>query len=351
MEKVKALKYTAVFSIPISVALAFVFGGPVVFLPVFYAFVFLPFLELLIGTDQRNLSVAEKEITRRDKIYDWLLYLTVPMQFAFLIWFVIIIDRSVLWSAEWVGRVSAMGIMCGVFGINVAHELGHRTNKLEQFLAKSLLLTSLYMHFFIEHNYGHHRNVSTPEDPSSARKGEWLYLFIWRSMTLSLVSAWQIEAKRLERKNKSPFSLENETLRMWLLELIAIAVVGFVFGWEVMLAFVLAGLAGGILLETINYIEHYGLSRKKVSAFRYEDVNPRHSWNSNHVIGRLMLFELSRHSDHHFDASKKYQLLDNYETSPQMPTGYPGMMVLAAVPPIWFWVMNARLPDTGISKP
>jgi len=350
-EKMRALKYTSVFSIPISVALSFVYDGPFVFLPLGYAFVFLPLLELVMGTDQRNLSAAEKEMARNDRAYDWLLYLTVPMQFAFLIWFFNIIGQSALWTAEWVGRVSAMGIMCGVFGINVAHELGHRANKFEQFLAKSLLLTSLYMHFFIEHNYGHHRNVSTPEDPSSARKGEWLYLFILRSMALSLVSAWKIEAKRLERKKERPFSLKNEILRMWLLELMAVALVGFVFGGEVLLAFVLAGLAGGVLLETINYIEHYGLCRKKVSEFRYEDVNPSHSWNSNHVIGRLMLFELSRHSDHHFDAGKKYQLLDNFETSPQMPTGYPGMMVLAAIPPLWFWMMNSGLPDSDNPKP
>jgi len=331
-------------TLPIVVAIAFVLSGPWVFLPVVYAFGFLPLAELLVGTDRTNLTSAEKELRKKDSLFDWMLYLIVPMQFGFLFWFLSIIGSSNMWSAEWWGRVLSMGIMCGVFGINVAHELGHRQTKAEQLMAKALLLTSLYMHFFIEHNYGHHRNVSTPEDPSSARKGEWLYLFIIRSMTLSLVSAWRIEAKRLQRKKRTPFSLSNQTLMMWLLEAAAVAVVWWAFGGAVVMAFALSALIGGILLETINYIEHYGLMRKKVSEFRYEDVNPAHSWNSNHIIGRLMLFELSRHSDHHFDASKKYQLLDNFDTSPQMPTGYPGMMVLAALPPLWFWLMNPRIP-------
>jgi alkane 1-monooxygenase len=106
---------------------------------------------------------------------------------------------------------------------------------------------------------------------------------------------------------------------------------------------VAAATLGFLLLETVNYIEHYGLARKKVSDHRFEDTQPQHSWNSNHVVGRLMLFELSRHADHHYQPAKKYQTLNHHNNSPQMPTGYPGMMLLAALPPLWFWVMNKRV--------
>jgi alkane 1-monooxygenase len=343
----KALKYGLVLTLPAVVAVAFIQHGWWVFLPLLYAFGFIPALELMAGADARNLDRAEAELRKADSLYDWMLYLTVPVQYGFLLWFFLTIGSTDIFSTEWFGRVSAMGLMCGTIGINVAHELGHRQKTHEIFMAKSLLLTSLYMHFFVEHNYGHHRNVSTPEDPSSARKGENLYVFIIRSMVFSLISAWNIEAKRLRRTNTSPFSLENRTLAMWMIQLAAIVLVGAMFGWEVLIAFLLAALMGGSLLETINYIEHYGLSRNKVSEFRYEDVRPEHSWNSNHIIGRLLLFELSRHSDHHYDASKKYQILDNYDHAPQMPTGYPGMMLLAAVPPLWFAVMNPRIEQGG----
>ena len=122
-----------------------------------------------------------------------------------------------------------------------------------------------------------------------------------------------------------------------------VALVFLAFGWKAMLLFLLAATIGFLLLETVNYIEHYGLRRDKVSEHRYENVQPHHSWNSNHPIGRVLLFELSRHSDHHFEPHRKYQVLKHHEASPQMPTGYPGMMVLSTIPPLWFLVMNKRI--------
>ena len=123
----------------------------------------------------------------------------------------------------------------------------------------------------------------------------------------------------------------------------------FFFGKTVLLYFVIAAILGILLLETVNYIEHYGLLRKQLESGRYEPVQPHHSWNSNHVIGRLLLFELSRHSDHHFIAARKYQILRHHDHSPQMPTGYPGMMVMALIPPIWFRVMNKRIGELELS--
>ncbi len=241
-----------------------------------------------------------------------------------------------------VGRITAMGMLCGVMGINVAHELGHRKRKYEQQMSKLLLLTSLYMHFFIEHNRGHHKHVSTAEDPSSARLGESLYAFWIRSVVLSYLSAWKLEAGRLRKKGQRTFSIHNEMLQFQVIQLTFLLVVGYVYGWAVMLYYVLAAIMGFLLLETVNYIEHYGLSRNKTDR-GYERVMPAHSWNSDHLVGRIMLFELSRHSDHHYIASRKYQVLRHMNDSPQMPTGYPGMMLMATVPPLWFYVMDSRI--------
>lgn len=267
----------------------------------------------------------------------------VPFQyFALAVFLYNVSYQPQSWS-DIAGKTFVMGLLCGVMGINVGHELGHRSKTFEQFLAKSLLLTSLYMHFFIEHNKGHHGRVATPDDPSSARYGESLYAFFFRSIVFSYLSAWKIAAEDMNKKGYRLFSIRNEMLWFQLVQLLFPVLIFYVFGWPSMLLFIAAAGQGILLLETVNYIEHYGLCRRQTGTGTYERTMPEHSWNSNHVIGRVMLFELSRHSDHHYLASRKYQLLRHYAHSPQMPTGYPGMMLLATLPPAWFYVMNRRI--------
>lgn len=341
--KIRALKYLLAYSLPFGVYLSFHQQGWITFMPVIYAFGIIPLIEFLIKPSSKNLSRAELEIAKNDRIYDWMLYLIVPIQVGFVGWYWFNIQSVELSSLTFWGRTLSLGLMCGVLGINVAHELGHRTTKGEQLLAKILLMTSMYPHFYIEHNFGHHRNVSTPEDPASARFNELLYSFWLRSIVFSYLSAWKIENKRCNRKYGRVLLLKNEMIVFSLVELCLVTFIAFFFGFKVLLGFLAAATMGILLLETVNYIEHYGLSRKLVSENRYENASPIHSWNSNHWIGRLMLFELSRHSDHHANPVKKYQLLQSYEDSPQMPTGYPGMMFLSLFPPLWFSVMNKRV--------
>jgi alkane 1-monooxygenase len=238
-----------------------------------------------------------------------------------------------------------MGLLCGIFGINVAHELGHRVDRFEQTLAKALLLTSLYMHFFTEHNKGHHKRVATPEDPSSARFGEPVYTFYFRTIVMSYVSAWHIANEECRKKRGTAFSVHNEMIRFQFLQIAFVALIGWYFGTSAVLAFLGAAFMGMLMLETVNYIEHYGLQRKLGASGQYERAMPHHSWNSDHVVGRLMLFELSRHSDHHYLASRKYQVLRHHDNAPQMPTGYPGMMLLALVPPLWFSIMHKKIKE------
>jgi alkane 1-monooxygenase len=217
-------------------------------------------------------------------------------------------------------------------------------------MAKALLATSLYMHFYIEHNKGHHKRVATPEDPSSARKNEIIYFFFFRTILFSYRSAWNIAIRDCKKRHYALFGIRNEMLQAHLLQALLLFTIGWFFGIFAMACFVIAACIGILLLETVNYIEHYGLSRKKTSNGNYERTMPEHSWNSNHPLGRIMLFELSRHSDHHFLASKKYQLLDHHEHAPQLPTGYPGSMLLALVPPLWMRVMNQKIDKVESSQ-
>ena len=132
-------------------------------------------------------------------------------------------------------------------------------------------------------------------------------------------------------------------VRFTFIQLGFLTIIFLLYGWVVTVYFILAAVIGILLLETVNYIEHYGLQRKATANGNYERAMPWHSWNSNHVIGRLMLFELSRHSDHHYLASRKYQVLRHHTDAPQMPSGYPGMMILSLLPPAWFYVMNRKI--------
>ena len=104
-----------------------------------------------------------------------------------------------------------------------------------------------------------------------------------------------------------------------------------------------AAVVGFLLLETVNYVEHYGMQRELLPNGRYERVSRRHSWTSDHPVSRALLFELPRHADHHAHAGRPYGSLRHFSDAPQLPTGYAGMVLLALVPPLYFRVMDEAI--------
>jgi alkane 1-monooxygenase len=342
---IKAIKYLSPTTFYMLAYFSFTQSGWIVWGTLLYAFLLIPVTELLIKPNKKNMDKAEEEVAKKDATYDYMLYCFVVLQYAALYLFLHSFQAASLTAWDIAGRIIAMGLLCGVFGINVAHELGHRNNVFEQTLAKALLLTSLYIHFFIEHNKGHHKNVATPQDPSSARYNEPVYTFFCRTIFYSYLSAWHIANEEMRKNGLSIFNWKNEMIQAQVIQIILIVTIYWLFGSTIMLYFLLAAFIGILLLETVNYIEHYGLQRKETAPGKFERTLPHHSWNSNHLLGRLMLFELSRHSDHHYLASRKYQILQHHENAPQLPTGYPGSVILALVPPLWFYVMNKKIKE------
>lgn len=335
----KRLKYFLIFLLPITVGIAFESEGLFSFIPLFVFFGLVPLLELLIPKSWNTDEASETDLSQPDSFYNLLLYSLVPLQWVFLLYF-LSNQHEVTDPLTWWGRVLAMGLMCGIIGINVGHELGHRNSKMERFLGELLLLSSLENHFLPYHNRGHHTNVGTPEDPASARRNEVLFAFWFRSQIGSYIQAWQIEIKRMQITRQARFSLSNKMVVYSIAQSILLVLIFWNFGKGGLFAFLIASVFGMILLETVNYIEHYGLARKQKPNGTYELVKRHHSWNSNHLLGRAILFELSRHSEHHYKPDKPYQLLNRHESAPNMPTGYPGMMLLALIPPLFFRVMN-----------
>lgn len=338
----KAFKYFSILILPIVTWISFTNYGWLTHLPAIVFFGFVPLLEFFIKPNTSNFSKDEEQEEKENKLYTYLLYLTLPIQIGFLIFFLYAIQEP-LSTSELIGRIFGMGIMCGVIGINVGHELGHRNNRFDEFIGEILLLTSLNTHFLPYHNAGHHYNVATPEDAATARKNEMLYLFWIRSHFSSYATAWKLENNRMRQENRSWFHHQNRMIIYTICNIILLSLIFIFFGKFVLICFLAAAVSGILLLETVNYIEHYGLLRNKNEFGRYEKVKRNHSWNSNHQVGQVLLFNLSRHSDHHYNGSKHYQLLKSLPESPQMPTGYPGMMLLSLFPPLWFWVMNKRI--------
>lgn len=337
--------YFLAYTIPGAVFLSLNSHGIFSYFAIGYAFGILPLLEFILPSPTANLKPEVASARNQDWAFDFLLYSMVPIQGFLALWFCQQFGQQLnqqLHSADsgvpidWftcIGWVVSMGVACGVIGINVAHELGHRRGsgraRFERILSRLLLATSLNWQFYIEHNRGHHKNVSTPSDPESARFNEPLYVFFIRAIRDSFRNAWKLD--------------RGEMILGLIFEFALLAGIFSVFGWETLLGFCGAALFGILLLQSVNYIEHYGLSRAETSPGVYETVKPHHSWNANPVLSRAILFELSRHSDHHAFSTRKYQILRHHDQAPQMPTGYPGMILLALVPPLWFRVMNPRV--------
>ncbi len=340
----KDLKYLAAYTLPISAAIGFYFKGYWSFFTPFYAFVIIPALEMLLPQDSTNVKDEERGSIKNKVIFDWFLYLNVPVVFGLLIYALWFISSHSVAISEVLGLSFSLGIVLGTNGINVAHELGHRIKTKERYLAKLLLLPSLYMHFYIEHNFGHHVNAATLEDPATAKYNQTVYSFWITSVFRQYMNAWKLQRKLLKQNKISTFSYKNDMLWYLILQAIYLVSVWYIFDLTGMLFALGAAIVGFLLLETVNYIEHYGLLRKKLPSGKYERVREIHSWNSNHVVGRIVLYELTRHSDHHYKSSKKYQMLDYHDKSPQMPYGYPTSMVMSFMPPLWFKVMNPRIP-------
>jgi alkane 1-monooxygenase len=348
---IRKIGFFSAFIIPALVVTGYYLGGYFNFLTVIFSFLLIPAIDQALGLDTSNVPADEAKVRAEEFYYRFVTYCWTWFQIAFMIWGAYAVSSGKLDSiVAWIGFILSFSLVTGGIGITVAHELGHKKSRLERFYGKVLLMTVSYMHFYIEHNRGHHVYVATPEDPATARKNESFYSFWVRSVFGSYAHAWKLERESLTRKARSVFTIRNEMIWFALLPLLFCGVLTFAFSlwhqrfvWEIPVFFLSQSFLAFSLLELINYVEHYGIMRKEVAPGRYERVNPLHSWNASHLASNFFLFQLQRHSDHHAFAHKRYQVLHHYDESPQLPFGYPTMVILAMIPPLWFRLMNTRL--------
>lgn len=318
-------------------------------LPILISYGLLPLLDALVGEDSNNPPEAVVPQLEADRYYRWLTWATVPLHFVALIacaWWVGTQDLA-WWAVLMLAFVA--GSDAGL-GLNTAHELGHKNNPVEQWLARLVLAVPAYGHFTVEHGRGHHRWVATPEDHASARMGESIYRFALRELPGGMRRAWQLESQRLQGAGRLVWGPYNTMLQSYAIT--ALLQVGLMaaFGWLMLPFLALHNTVAWWQLTSANYVEHYGLLRRRSSGAGlheggsgYEAPQPHHSWNTNHLVTNLVTFHLQRHSDHHAHPMRRYQSLRDFPQLPRLPSGYFGMFVLAYLPPLWFAVMDPRL--------
>ncbi|MEQ1755183.1 MAG: alkane 1-monooxygenase [Micropepsaceae bacterium] len=331
--------------VPTLSVLAYFYAGHNVFttlLPVLFVFGLVPLVDAILGEDQNNPPEEVVDDMANDQFYRYLVLGSVPLFWiSFLSTAYLVGTQDLPWWSV-LALVIGVGTTDGSCLTN-AHELGHKHSPVDRFFAKLSCAVCGYAHFCIEHNRGHHVWVSTPEDPASSRMGESIYHFASRELLGTFRRGWEQEALLLSKRGKSVWSWENDILQGYAITFIAAAVLVALLGWTVLPFIIGHHFVGWYGLTQANYVEHYGLLRQKRDNGRYEPVAPRHSWNTNHIFSNLITFHLQRHSDHHANPQRPYQSLRDFPDLPRLPSGYPGMYLLAAIPPLWFRVMDPKV--------
>lgn len=340
----RVLPFFLVYIIPVLAVYRFHTDWRLLILIPAEVFVLIPVLDLVFGEDRSNPPEERVEAISEKRAYRYVTWALAPIQLGLVIWGAWAVNSYPMDPYKFLLLVVAVGIPSGVIGINVAHELVHKiNNRLEPFLGRVMLASVFYSHWATEHVAGHHRWVATRRDPATARFGESFYRFLPRTVFGGFESAMEIEATRLGRMGKPVFSRHNRILVYMAAQILFVLALGFVFGHlAVPFYFLQAAVAVG-LLEAVNYLEHYGLERKIGGDGKPERVTPVHSWNSSARITNYYLFNLQRHSDHHANPARRYQVLRHFDESPQLPTGYAALVPLALVPPLWRMVMDKRV--------
>lgn len=351
MRKINKFGYLLVFTIPFSFLLGYYSGQSYLLytLPIMM-FIIMPIIDPLFGLDNDNFDVESEKQLKDDLFYKRILYAWAFVQTSMMFWVVFVFATNEISLDLLIPMILNTMIMNGGVSIVVAHELGHKNNKLDKYLAKLLLIQVFYGHYTVKHNRGHHVNVGTPLDTATSKLNQSYYSFWLQSVVKGFKSAIEIEDEYLNTKKLKKNIFNHEvyySIFFSCLFFTSSSLVIYFFNSEMLILYIVFYLMQTFLsfslLEAVDYIEHYGIVRKQKEDNTFEKTNSTHSWNANFILSNYFLFQLQRHSDHHLYATKNYQILKQYDESPQLPNGYPAMVLLTLLPPLWFKIMNNRL--------
>lgn len=241
------------------------------------------------------------------------------------------------------GALLSFGLAIALGGILTGHELMHRTSDpAAMFSARWLLAMAFNASLEVAHVFGHHRDVGTARDPATARRGENVYGFYLRSSLGQVAQAWRIEAERL--RGQAPLRrllFANKVTRGFIRSLTVLSLYGWAAGSMGVLVFLLASLFNKLLLEALNYLEHYGLVRNPETPYAL-----RHAWDTDRAFSHVVLIHLPMHSEHHLKPMTHFESLEAQpQATPLLPCGYLAALALTLIPPLWKKVMAPKLSE------
>jgi alkane 1-monooxygenase len=327
-------KYWSPFAFLALVPLGYWLGGPWTLLLLGVLPLALAGGDWLLGAEPPSVA-GDRPIGHR--LLPWLY---IPLQLIEIVWAGWVVAQPSTDLITAIGLTLSTGLAAGVFGFLAAHEMVHSRRPAEQALGLLMLAGVLYMPFAIAHIHGHHRRPATRQDPATARRGESLYAFWIRSVTGQAREAWAFEAQRLARAGRS--ALGNRLIAYAVIETALVAAVG-ALSWRALGFFLGESVLSILLLESFNYVAHYGLARQRRSDGRLEPLSPKHSWNSVRRMNNASLFNMGRHADHHRFSARPYSELEVLDGGAQLPCGYAGVILMALIPPLWRRVMDPRV--------
>jgi alkane 1-monooxygenase len=301
-------------------------------------------VDQLFGKELPNPSSDKLKHPEKSIYYSFLPYLSLAAVTALSFYSAYFFSNTseLNWSGQ-IGWIISLGLAIIALALSAGHELIHRESLGDKLIGGFLFAFVCDAAYKIDHIRGHHVHVATPADTGFVNFNQSFYHYFLRALKSTFLNAWSIEKRRLYRKGIPTLSWRNEMISWHLVSLGIAAIYYFFFDLPGIIFFVGQGLIALIVTHLINYIQHYGLKRRKINDGRYEKFGHAHAWSCNFVISNLVTFCLPRHSDHHLNPKRPYQLLRHIEESPQMPMGYFGMFFMALVPSLWFNVMNPRI--------
>ncbi len=338
----KPWNYLILLILPAMVVAGYFLGGWWNFLVPVCCFAAYPISNLFLASSDDH---AHSHIPYSSSGYSLVALTFVPVLLILTGWCIYTAGSLLMDKVTFTGLALSLGIVNGVLGFTLAHEFIHRFTKRHLAAGYLLLLQNNYMHYGIEHVCGHHIYACTPEDPHTARVGESLYAFLPRAIATTYKNAWKIEAKKLSRSSASLWSIHNRMLIFGALQLLLMLTILLSIGYKGLLFFLLQNMVAIVLLHVINYMQHYGLMRRITGSGHYEKLDEHHAWNTGHRSKSVDLFHLENHADHHMHPGLSFEKLTQKQGSPEHPSGYSFMVLLTFIPPLWFKIMNKRIPS------
>jgi alkane 1-monooxygenase len=311
-------------------------GGILTFTGLLLTFVMHPILDFIFSKKQIPV-LSEKQKKIAEKIFYFSFVALIALWILFFVRMHFYIRTKDLLSIA--GSILSAGVVFGFLGINTAHEFIHRENRFQRAMGVIQLMMVNFAFFRINHVDIHHKWVATPLDSSTAKKGEMVYTYWFRSFFVGWWKTYLYEAVRVQgsfRKNRMNYYV-----------LVSAVVWMFLYGWGgfwFSMSWFMMSAVAIVLLLTVDYLEHYGLERKEIKPGVYEAIKPKHSWDSYSYFTNIVLFNLGIHSHHHTRSQLPFTELRADEGirngASVLPYGYSVMFLMALIPPWWRKVMG-----------